>query len=128
MAKLPGTFRCLVVIGLTDFALRVLGVRRTLALVHRFARNPDDVLVLDAEEIARRVAVAASVYPRRALCLEQSVALYVLLRGRGVRADLRFGVRPYPFLAHAWVEVAGVPLNERPESIEQLVPFSAYGA
>jgi hypothetical protein len=126
--KLPGTLRCLLAIAGADLLLRALGVGRTLVWAHRAGRSPDDVLVIDADEIARRVAVAGALYPGRALCLEQSLALYVLLRRRGVPADLRFGVRPYPFLAHAWVEVAGVPLNEQPENIERLAPFTAYGA
>ncbi|HVG45749.1 MAG TPA: lasso peptide biosynthesis B2 protein [Longimicrobium sp.] len=77
---------------------------------------------LASEEVARaasHVAVAAAFFPGRAVCLEQSLALYVLLRRRGVPAELRLGVQVYPFYAHAWVELHGEPLNEDPETVEK---------
>ena len=67
--------------------------------------------------------MAALFYPGRARCLEQSLALYVLLRRRGVPAELKLGVQPYPFNAHAWVELNGSPLNERLETVRQFVPL-----
>jgi hypothetical protein len=70
--------------------------------------------------------MAGVFYPGRARCLEQSLALYVLLRRRGVAAALRIGVQPYPFSAHAWVELNGVPLSERPEAIQQFVPIQDF--
>jgi transglutaminase-like putative cysteine protease len=70
--------------------------------------------------------MAAVFYPGRARCLEQSLALYVLLRRRGVPVRLRLGVQPYPFNAHAWVELNGAPLNERVETVRQFVPFEDF--
>ena len=54
------------------------------------------------------------------------MALYVLLRRRGIGAELRLGVQPYPFNAHAWVELNGVALNEEPEIISQFVPLEGF--
>jgi hypothetical protein len=71
------------------------------------------------ERAAHHVAVAAAFFPGRAVCLEQSLALYVLLRGRGVPAELRIGVQVYPFQAHAWVELHGQPVNEDVETVEK---------
>ncbi|HET6764919.1 MAG TPA: lasso peptide biosynthesis B2 protein [Longimicrobiaceae bacterium] len=71
------------------------------------------------ERTAYRVAVAAAFFPGRAVCLEQSLALYVLLRRRGVPAELALGVQPYPFTAHAWVEVDGEPVNEDRETVDK---------
>ena len=73
--------------------------------------------------MAQLLATAAAFYPRRALCLEQSLALFVLLRRSGVAAVLRIGVQPLPFYAHAWVEVDGQSLNEQQDRIEQLATF-----
>lgn len=72
---------------------------------------------------ANRVALAAAFYPRRALCLEQSLALCVLLRWQGVAAELRLGVQPRPFQAHAWVEVDGEPVAEHGDLPLNLVAF-----
>ncbi|HET6232338.1 MAG TPA: lasso peptide biosynthesis B2 protein [Longimicrobiaceae bacterium] len=71
------------------------------------------------ESTAYRVAVAAAFFPGRAVCLEQSLALYVLLRRRGVPAQLALGVQPYPFTAHAWVELDGEPVNEDRETVDK---------
>src|SRR4051812_21349248 len=73
----------------------------------------------EVERAAWHVAVAAAFFPGRAVCLEQSLALYLLLRRRGVPAELRLGVQVYPFYAHAWVELHGEPVNEDRETVEK---------
>jgi len=113
-----------------DAALHLLGFRRTLRLYAWLGRGRLDGGHHDAEltdACATAVAAAAAFYPRRAICLEQSLVLYRLLRRRGQPARLRVGVRPMPFAAHAWVECAGAPVNERPDRLEQLVPFPNLG-
>lgn len=68
---------------------------------------------------ARRIsqAVSSAAYRLRATCLERSMALWWLLHSRGIESSLCIGVRKenQMFQAHAWVEVDGLPLNERPE-------------
>jgi hypothetical protein len=76
-----------------------------------------------AGDTAARLALAAAFYPRRALCLEQSLALCWLLRRRSVPAELRIGVQPLPFQAHAWVEVGGCAINEREDVTSSFVAF-----
>lgn len=56
---------------------------------------------------------AAMYYPRRALCLQRSLLLTWLLRRRGVPVQVVIGCRPIPFYAHAWVELAGLVVNDR---------------
>jgi hypothetical protein len=126
--RLPGILRCLLVLSVFDAMLRVGGVRAAIRLAHRLGRSGGRSSEVDPTALASRVAAAASLYPRRALCLEQSLVLFVLLRRRGIAAELRFGVRPYPFLAHAWIEVAGEPLHERADVVAQLAHFDAVGA
>jgi hypothetical protein len=123
--KAPGVLRCLVVLALMDVLPRLVGLRRTFALLHRMratSANAAAPQVIDAT--VRAVCTAAAFYPRRALCLEQSLALTWLLRRRGVRAELRVGVQPRPFYAHAWVEVAGRALNEPADLPRILTPFA----
>lgn len=71
--------------------------------------------------IARDVALAGTIFPGRARCLEQSLALYALLRKRSVAVKVYLGVRPYRFQAHAWVEYRGEPVNEPTEIVRKLV-------
>jgi hypothetical protein len=69
------------------------------------------------------VDTAAAFFPGRALCLEQSLALYVCLRRAGVPAELKIGAQPYPFAAHAWVEHRGELIGTSYDLVCQFVPF-----
>jgi hypothetical protein len=53
------------------------------------------------------VSVAARLYPGRAACLEQSLAVVLLAAMRRWRLDWCVGSAPDPYRFHAWVEVAG---------------------
>lgn len=68
-----------------------------------------------AEEIVWAVDEACVWYVKRALCLQRSVVATWLLRRHGVPAELVIGYRPTPFESHAWVEVAGRVVNDRPQ-------------
>ena len=123
----PG--QALLLLLLFDAALRLSGLERALRLARRLGGSePDaDWRRNDTDAVARGVAMAAAFYPRRALCLEQSLALFVALRRAGAPAKLRIGVRPLPFVAHAWVEIDGIAINEAPDVIAQLTPFPGVG-
>ncbi|MEU8177010.1 lasso peptide biosynthesis B2 protein [Microbispora hainanensis] len=45
-------------------------------------------------------------------CLQRSVAVVLLGRFHGAPPAWKTGFRPDPFVAHAWVEVDGVPIGE----------------
>lgn len=124
----PSVATCLVTLAFVDAYARGRGLRATLRLVRRAgtraATATDRGLI---EETARRVSLAAAFYPRRALCLEQSLALYLLLRRRGVAAELRLGAQPRPFYAHAWVEVDGEPVAEQGDLPLNMTAFPSLG-
>ena len=69
------------------------------------------------ESTLHNILIATAFYPGRSKCLEQSVASFVLLRRRGVPVEIRLGVQPYPFSAHAWLELDGIPVTESPEVV-----------
>lgn len=54
-------------------------------------------------------------YPKRTLCLQRSAVTSCLLRAHGISARMVIGVRPMPFLAHAWVEADGAVVNDWPK-------------
>jgi hypothetical protein len=58
------------------------------------------------------VEKAAVWYPRRAMCLQRSAVTTCILRCYGIQAKMVIGIRPLPFMAHAWVEVDGCVLND----------------
>ena len=57
---------------------------------------------------------ALSLYWKRALCLQRSVATARLLRGCGLDASVVIGCRSEPFVSHAWVEIDGRVVNDSP--------------
>ena len=54
-------------------------------------------------------------YVKRAACLQRSVVATWLLRRQGIAAEMVIGCRPLPFESHAWVEVDGQVVNDRPQ-------------
>ena len=118
MKRPPGVFLCLLLLAVCDVALRVLGFART----YRIARHLGGDAIADVNDAVIRgtlhnVIVATALYPGRSKCLEQTVASYLLLRRRGADVKMRLGVQPYPFFAHAWLEMNGHPLTESNEVV-----------
>ena len=104
-------------IGLLVFDVaRRLGFARLHALVRRcrvaHRRSPNAHSV---EQIIWAVDEACVWYVTRAACLQRSVVATWLLRGHGVDAELVIGYRALPFESHAWVEVDGAVVNDRPQ-------------
>ena len=101
-------------------ALHLLGFKRTRDLLARLAptsggRNQGaaESTADEAQRIARLVGIAAHHGPYRATCLRQSLALWWLLRHRGIPVELRLGVcmDGGELQAHAWVEHEGMALS-----------------
>lgn len=123
--RVPAYWRCGAALCFAWLALRAGGFAWTLKTARSIAerRPPTAAGAAEVRGVAGRVAVVAAFFPGRALCLEQSLALYWLLRRRGVAARLRVGVHPAPFAAHAWIEYEGVPVNEDEDRIRELLPL-----
>ena len=66
-------------------------------------------------QICSAVQKACIWFPHKAVCLQRSAVTTCLLRAHGIEAHLVVGIRPMPFLAHAWTEVSGVVVNDRPQ-------------
>ena len=67
------------------------------------------------EDIVWSVDEACVWYAKRAACLQRSVVATWLLRRNGIAAQMVIGCRPLPFESHAWVEVDGRGVNDRPK-------------
>jgi hypothetical protein len=70
------------------------------------------------ERICLAVDTACIWYWKEVLCLQRSAAAAVLLKKHGVPAQLVIGAQHMPFKAHAWVEVEGRVVNDRPYTSE----------
>lgn len=124
MSDRPGFLTAFVAVTLSRLTLRFGGFKRALRWSRWLARRLERRTPRGtADAVVHSVAVAAAFFPGRAICLEQSVACYVLLRRYGHPALLKVGVQPYPFRAHAWVEVGGRPVLENEDELVKFVPF-----
>lgn len=105
--------------------LQVLGLARLEARLARSGSHGKSMSLAEAQETGRLVNLAARYAPVRANCLTRSLLLSWMLRRRGVACELRIGVRLVQgmFSAHAWVEVEGLPVNDRPDIATEFAPF-----
>jgi len=92
--------------------------RGNFAALYEKVRNypvKEKKLPIDAvERICSAVDMACIWYWKEALCLQRSAATACLLKRYGVPAQMVIGAQQMPFKAHAWVEVAGVVVNDKP--------------
>jgi hypothetical protein len=102
--------------------LEVPVFRRNFAAILERVRtarlNPRLGVTLSEDRICHAVDVAAAFYFKNVLCLERSAAAARLLKKYGFQAEMVIGVQQLPFLAHAWVEVDGRVVNDKPYMAE----------
>jgi hypothetical protein len=70
------------------------------------------------EHICSAVDMACIWYWKEALCLQRSAATACLLKRYGISAQMVIGAQQMPFKAHAWVEVHGRVVNDKPYTPE----------
>lgn len=107
--------------------LRVLGLRRLQACLGHGVSAPKAHALTHAQILRTgelvNIASRYTVFPPT--CLIRSLLLEWMLRRRGVDAEMRIGVclAGRALDAHAWVEHAGVPINDRPDVADDFLPF-----
>jgi hypothetical protein len=113
------------------FGLKVAGLRRLLSLMP----SPPEIGTGQSPQARLRLAWrqaellnrAAQCLPFKLTCLQRAVALCWWLRARGVNASLQVGVLTGGngrLQAHAWVEVDGQVVGDRPEIAGTFKPLS----
>lgn len=102
-------------IGLLLFDL--VACKGSFVKVHSVVKDWPTASVSAPTDIVGRVCgavnYACSWYPKRALCLQRAAITTCLLRRCGIDAKMVIGAQRFPFKAHAWTEVNGIPVNER---------------
>lgn len=102
-------------IGLFAFdAARVAGFARMCAWLRRQPAAQRRSWA-STDEVVWSMEEACVWYVKRAACLQRSAVATWLLRRNGIAAQLVIGCRPLPFESHAWVEVDGHVVNDRPQ-------------
>jgi hypothetical protein len=90
----------------------MFGGTHTKVLTARLKNRCPDVSITE-DQLCHAIDVAAALYFKNVLCLQRSVAAACLLKTHGFPAEMIIGVQQLPFLAHAWVEVAGRVVNDK---------------
>ncbi|WP_158918681.1 lasso peptide biosynthesis B2 protein [Caulobacter sp. S45] len=86
----------------------------------RLASEPPSSALIDS------VAMFLQIYPWipfQGACLFRSLMLLLYLRRQGHDAMWVFGVRTWPFLAHCWLQVGDVVLNDHAEGLVSFYPI-----
>ncbi|MGB6877163.1 MAG: lasso peptide biosynthesis B2 protein [Candidatus Acidiferrales bacterium] len=68
----------------------------------------------EIELICHAVDLASICYWKQVRCLQHSAATACLLKRQGIAARMVIGAQQVPFRAHAWVEVDGCVVNDKP--------------
>ena len=117
-------------------ALRWAGFQRVYGWLERWPAGTKRALA-DEERVLVRVHAAVRLVQGAAAwsvlhptCLHRSLTLWWLLRRQGIASELRIGVRKEQgrFEAHAWVERAGVALNDGLDVGLRFVAFQGFSS
>ena len=96
--------------------------RGNFAAIHREVRNyrvaNDGHVPSSIDLICSAVDMACVWYWKEVLCLQRSAVTTCLLRRYGIPAQLVIGAQQIPLKAHAWVEVDGNVVNDKPYTRE----------
>lgn len=87
--------------------------------LHRIVRQEpvrpaDSMSQVPNARLCRAMDYACVFYFKRVLCLQRSAATTVLLRRHGWSAELVIGAQLLPFRSHAWCEIKGSVVNDKP--------------
>lgn len=97
-------------------ALRLISVRRIIRFVTRgsasgdtsLSSEPDDRSIAEALRVRWAILAVTRHSPAKFVCFPQSLAAYLMLRRRGIRSTVVYGVARSPegeLIAHTWVTV-----------------------
>jgi Transglutaminase-like superfamily len=104
--------RCELVLRFRGFAALHELVRRQPTSIHS---RPLSAAV---EDLSRGADLACVFYFKHVMCLQRSAATTLLLRRHGWKAEMVIGAQILSFRSHAWVEVEGRIVNDKPYMTE----------
>jgi hypothetical protein len=97
-----------------DWLMRFRGFQRVHAAVRGQRLRASVEGQVGDRDLSHAIDLACVLYFKRALCLQRSAAAAVLLRRHGWKAEMVIGAQLLPFQSHAWVEVDGRVVNDKP--------------
>jgi Transglutaminase-like superfamily len=99
--------------------MRVRGFERVHLIVRETSVKPMQPKgVIASSDLCQAIDIACVFYFKHVLCLQRSAATAILLRRHGWVAEMVIGVQMVPFKSHAWCEVNGLVVNDKPYMTE----------
>ncbi len=95
---------------------------RTFSATRLEACDPTELQAVAAA--LDRLAALRLVVPTPLRCLPACLVAAVFLRDLGLDAEIVFGVRAHPFLAHCWLERGGVVLDDTLDRVHAYTPIA----
>jgi len=92
---------------------------KTFEELHRIVREQrtrrtKPAKMISSAELCRAIDLACVLYFKPVLCLQRSAATTLLLRRHGWSAAMVIGAQVLPFRSHAWCEIEGAVVNDKP--------------
>lgn len=97
-----------------DWVMHVRGFQRIHAAVREARVLPTATVQETDSDLSHAVDLACVFYFKRVMCLQRSAAATILLRHHGWNAEMVIGAQMLPFQSHAWVEIEGRVVNDKP--------------
>lgn len=109
-----------------EYVMRFLPFRRLHQLVRESRVKPATNQRIAHEAICKSVDLACVCYFKQVLCLQRSAATTVLLRNYGWNGILTVGAQISPPEFHAWVEINGKIVNDKPYLRSIYLPLESF--
>ena len=97
-----------------DYLMQIRGFEALYAAVRGQRPTLPHSPITDHATICHAVDLACVFYFKPVLCLQRSAVAVTLLRIHGWNAEMVMGAQLLPFQSHAWVEIRGNVVNDKP--------------
>ena len=111
---------------LWDLVSRTFGFKGRRFFLRTPVSSPHYPSSFTSDRIVQAVKTASVLYFKDVWCLQRSIVTTYLLRRHGFPGELVIGAKFMPQITHAWVEIDGTVVNDRPYMIQQYQVLDRY--
>ncbi|GGG86413.1 lasso peptide biosynthesis B2 protein [Edaphobacter dinghuensis] len=111
---------------LWDLVSRTFGFKGTRFCLRKSVSSPHSPSSFTSAGIVQAVKTASVLYFKDVWCLQRSIVTTYLLRRHGFPGELVIGATFMPQVTHAWVEIDGTVVNDKPYVIHRYQVLERY--
>jgi hypothetical protein len=98
-----------------EFVMNFRGFKAVYEIVREAGVRPIHTMFPpDSAHLCHAMDLACVFYFKQVMCFQRSAATTLLLRRHGWGAEMVTGAQILPFKSHAWVEIKGSIVNDKP--------------